>query len=143
MSVPNESLQLRTLITENAILELSLASAPLAEPGPDEVVVRIEASPINPSDLGLLFGMADITKAEAAGTAEAPVVTAPVSNAVMRMMKARVGKSLGAVWQPMCQTAPAADLPQPECAVEAGTTRRYRPCRPRPAWAGRSGPTAR
>jgi threonine dehydrogenase-like Zn-dependent dehydrogenase len=49
-------LQLRSLIKNSGELEISLASVPTPEPGPDEVVVRVEASPINPSDLGLLVG---------------------------------------------------------------------------------------
>ena len=55
-----EGLQLRSLATDKGELELSLARVPVADPGPDEVVVRVEASPINPSDLGLLVGAADI-----------------------------------------------------------------------------------
>ncbi len=54
-------LQLRSLIKNSGELEISLASVPMPEPGPDEVVVRVEASPINPSDLGLLVGAADMT----------------------------------------------------------------------------------
>ena len=94
MNLPSEFLQLRYLITEDAILELSLTTVPFPEPGPDDVVVEIGATPINPSDLGLLFGMADMTQAEASGTPESPGITAPVSAAVMRMMKARVGQSM-------------------------------------------------
>ncbi len=54
-------LQLRSLIKKSGELEISLASVPVPEPGPDEVVVRVEAAPINPSDLGLLVGAADMT----------------------------------------------------------------------------------
>ena len=61
-------LQLRSLIKKSGELEISLASVPIPEPGPDEVVVRVEASPINPSDLGLLVGAADMTTAKASGT---------------------------------------------------------------------------
>ena len=50
-------LELRSLIKKSGELEISLASVPVPEPGPDEVVVRVEASPINPSDLGLLVGL--------------------------------------------------------------------------------------
>jgi NADPH2:quinone reductase len=94
MSHPTEALQLRSLITEDARLEISLASVAVPEPGPDEVLVRVEASPINPSDLGLLFGMADMTRAESTGTADSPVVSAPVPDNIMRMMGPRVGKSM-------------------------------------------------
>ncbi len=51
-------LQLRSLITAEGQLELSLHEVPTPEPAADEVVVRIEATPINPSDIGLLFGAA-------------------------------------------------------------------------------------
>ena len=61
-------LQLRSLIKKSGELEISLASVPTPEPAEDEVVVRVEASPINPSDLGLLIGAADMTTAKASGT---------------------------------------------------------------------------
>ena len=83
-------LQLRSLIKKSGELELSLASLPVPEPGPDEVVVRVEASPINPSDLGLLVGAADMSTAKASGTKEAPVVTATVPEAAMRAMAGRL-----------------------------------------------------
>ncbi|MFT4266100.1 MAG: zinc-binding dehydrogenase [Xenophilus sp.] len=88
-------LQLRSLIRPDATLELSLADVPMPEPAtPDEVVVRVEAAPLNPSDLGLLFGGADMAKAQAGGSAERPVVTAPVAPPVMAAMAARVGQSM-------------------------------------------------
>ena len=65
-------LQLRSLIKKSGELELSLANVPMPEPGPDEVVVRVEASPINPSDLGLLIGAADMATAKASGTQGQP-----------------------------------------------------------------------
>jgi hypothetical protein len=76
-------LQLRSLIKNSGELEISLVSVPTPEPGPDEVVVRVEASPINPSDLGLLIGAADMTTAKASGTKDAPVITAKVPEASM------------------------------------------------------------
>src|SRR5260370_32646444 len=54
-------LQLRSLIKNGGELEISLATVPTPEPGPDEVVVRVEGAPINPSDLGLLIGPADMS----------------------------------------------------------------------------------
>ena len=77
-------LQLRSLIKKSGELELSLAEVPIPEPAADEVVVRVEASPINPSDLGLLVGAADMTTAKASGTKAAPVVTAKVPEAAMQ-----------------------------------------------------------
>ncbi len=86
--------QIRSLITADGDLELSLASVATPEPQEDEVIVRVEATPLNPSDLGLLFGGADMTVAQASGTAESPVVTARLSPAVMKAMAPRVGQSL-------------------------------------------------
>ncbi|HEV3499436.1 MAG TPA: zinc-binding dehydrogenase [Bradyrhizobium sp.] len=87
-------LQLRSLIKKSGELELSLASVPVPEPGPDEVVVRVEASPINPSDLGLLVGAADMSTAKASGTKDAPVITAKVPEAAMRAMAGRLDESM-------------------------------------------------
>jgi NADPH:quinone reductase-like Zn-dependent oxidoreductase len=87
-------LQLRSLIRKSGELEISLVNVPVPEPGPDEVVVRIEASPINPSDLGLLVGAADMSTASAAGTKDAPVVTAKVPEAAMRAMAGRLDESM-------------------------------------------------
>jgi len=87
-------LQLRSLLKKEGMLELSLASIATPQPEADEVIVRIEAAPLNPSDMGLLFGGADMTTAEASGTAESSVVTAKVSPPVMTAMAGRVGQSL-------------------------------------------------
>jgi NADPH:quinone reductase len=87
-------LQLRSLIKKSGELEISLATVPTPEPAPDEVVVRVEASPINPSDLGLLVGAADMTTAKASGTKDAPVITAKVPEAGMKAMAGRVDESM-------------------------------------------------
>src|SRR6202047_5685311 len=87
-------LQLRSLIKNGGELEISLASVPTPEPGPDEVVVRVEASPINPSDLGLLVGAADMTTAKASGSKDSPVITAKVPEAGMRAMAGRLDESM-------------------------------------------------
>lgn len=87
-------LQLRSLIKKSGELEISLVSVPTPEPGPDDVVVRVEASPINPSDLGLLVGAADMTTAKASGTKDAPVITAKVPDAAMKAMAGRLDESM-------------------------------------------------
>jgi NADPH:quinone reductase-like Zn-dependent oxidoreductase len=89
-----EGLQLRSLVKESGELELSLARVPVAEPKDDEVLIRIEGTPINPSDIGLLTGPADMSKAKSSGPAQSPVVTAPIPQALMRAMAARVGQSM-------------------------------------------------
>jgi NADPH:quinone reductase-like Zn-dependent oxidoreductase len=91
---PKDGLQLRSLIKESGELELKLERVEVAPPGPDEVVVRIEAAPINPSDLGLLLGPADITAARLSDDGGMPVLTAPVASGALRMVAARLGQSL-------------------------------------------------
>jgi NADPH:quinone reductase-like Zn-dependent oxidoreductase len=87
-------LQLRSLIKNSGELEISLVNVPVAEPAADEVVVRIEATPINPSDLGLLVGAADMATAKASGTREAPIISAKVPEAAMRAMAGRLDESM-------------------------------------------------
>src|SRR5580693_3262487 len=87
-------LQLRSLIKKSGELEISLLQVPTPEPSADEVVVRVEATPINPSDLGLLVGAADMATAKAAGSKDAPVITARVPEAAMRAMAARLDESM-------------------------------------------------
>jgi len=94
MSDGKSGLQLRTLIKKSGELEISLLNVPTPEPGPDEVVVRVEATPINPSDLGLLIGAADMSTAKASGTRDAPVITAQVPEAGMRAMAGRLDESM-------------------------------------------------
>src|SRR5262245_836034 len=87
-------LQLRSTVKEEGVVELSLVSVPTPQPAADEVIVRVEAAPLNPSDMGLLFGGADMTAAEASGTAESPVVRAKIAPAVLKTMAGRMGQSL-------------------------------------------------
>ena len=94
MSDGKSGLQLRSLLRKSGELELSLVNIPTPEPGPDEIVVRVEATPINPSDLGLLIGPADMSTAKVSGTKELPVVTAKVPEAALKAMAARLDQSM-------------------------------------------------
>jgi len=87
-------LQLRSTVKQEGIVEISLAKVPTPEPKAEEVVVRIGASPINPSDQGLLFGGADMSTAKASGTADDPVVTASISPAMLKALAGRLEQSL-------------------------------------------------
>jgi NADPH2:quinone reductase len=87
-------LQLRSTVTPEGVLELSLLVIPTPQPQADEVVVRVEASPLNPSDLGLLLAGADLSTLKTSGSAESPLVTANIAPEVMRALVARVGQSL-------------------------------------------------
>ncbi|CAN7649723.1 zinc-binding dehydrogenase [Variovorax paradoxus] len=88
------ALQLRSLVRANGELELSLHDEPILEPQAHEVVIRIEASPMNPSDLGLLFGAADMGTAKVSGTPERPIVTATVPERAMPAMAGRLDQSM-------------------------------------------------
>ena len=94
MTEKRHNLQLRSKVGEDNTLELSFQETTMPEPGPDEVIVRVEAAPINPSDLALLLGPADISTARAGGTPERPVVTADIPAMFMKMVAARIGQSL-------------------------------------------------
>ena len=87
-------LQLRSLISTEGQLELSLARIDVPEPGPDQVVVRVEATPINPSDLGLLTGPADLSKATSTGSGDAVKVTAPVPASSLPFLATRLDESM-------------------------------------------------
>jgi len=92
--LPDNALELRSLVTSHGTLELSLHEVPIPVPAANEVLVRVEASPINPSDLGLLLAGADMTTAIVAGTPERPVVTASLAEVTPRALSARVDRSL-------------------------------------------------
>ena len=87
-------LQLQSTVKSDATLELALVDVPLAEPKPNQIVIRVEASPINPSDLGVMFGMADPGTARQSGTAERPVITAQIPEKLMGAMKGRVDQAM-------------------------------------------------
>ena len=87
-------LQLRSLVKSTGDLELSLTSVPTPVPAANEVVVRVEAAPLNPSDLGLLFAGADMTKASQRGTKDQPLVAARVPEAALKSMAARFDLSM-------------------------------------------------
>lgn len=93
-AVPNTALQLRSLVKPTGELELSLASVDVPTPADNEVVIRIEASPINPSDIGLLFGAADMSTATVTQGEHGPVVTARIPEKGMKSMAARLDMSM-------------------------------------------------
>ncbi len=92
--VPDKGLQLRSKITSGGQLELSIEEVPVEAPGENEVLVRVEAAPINPSDLGLLLGMADVDTAKQGGTAERPTITAEVPAGLLKHLAGRLDQSL-------------------------------------------------
>lgn len=87
----------RTMLTEvkpEGVLELYLADLSMPTPKDHEVVVKVQATPINPSDLGLMVGAADVTSARAIDRAGLPGIAMNVPEAGMRFMAGRIGQAL-------------------------------------------------
>ena len=93
MTASTKGLELRSLVSDGK-LELSLVDVELSPPGPGEVIVRIEAAPLNPSDLGLLTGPADLATLDQGGTADRPVLTADIPEQRLPMVRARLNESM-------------------------------------------------
>jgi len=118
--LPTSSLELRSLVTEQGTLELSLTDVPIPPLELGQVLIRVEAAPINPSDLGLLLAGADLTSASVTGASDRPVVTAPLHDGALRALSGRVGKSLP-VGNEGAGTVVAAG-PSPEAEAIVGRT---------------------
>ncbi|GAB3099545.1 zinc-binding dehydrogenase [Aestuariicella hydrocarbonica] len=88
------ALQIQSTLLENGTLQVALADVGIPTPEANEVVVKIEAVPINPSDLGTLFGPADISQAESRGEGAATVLSAPFPAELMERFEGRVGQAL-------------------------------------------------
>src|ERR1700690_3495347 len=87
-------LQLRSLVKSSGELELSLVAVPTPKPGPDEVVVRVAVTPINPTDIFLLLAAADLATLEASEAGGLPVAKAKIPAPVMKGMAGRLDQSL-------------------------------------------------
>jgi NADPH:quinone reductase-like Zn-dependent oxidoreductase len=94
MSETLSGLELRSVVTGAGKLQLSLEEVTLEQPGPDEVIVRVEAAPINPSDLGLLLGPADLATMAAGGTPQRPTLTFDIPQQRLGLVKARLDESM-------------------------------------------------
>src|ERR1700761_8413271 len=94
MSGALEGLELRSTAIGDGLLRLTLEPVTVGEPGADEVIEQVEAAPINPSDLGLLLGPADMTTIRAEGTADRPVLVADIPPHLVRAVTGRLGQSL-------------------------------------------------
>lgn len=91
-----KTLQMQSCVHENGTVECALVDIDVAEPADNEVLVQIEAAPINPSDLGLMFGAADLSSARAIERDGQPALLLDVPPAAMRAMGPRVGH-----WMPV------------------------------------------
>ena len=94
MTLPSSYLQMFSTVTAEGQLRMELITQAMPTPASNQVLVQIEATPINPSDQGVMFGWSDMPNATTTGTGAQTVLTAPVSEQGMRVMKARVGQGL-------------------------------------------------
>lgn len=94
MSLPATHLQMISTVTPEGALRMELVEKPLPVPAANEILVRVEASPINPSDQGVMFGWSTMSAASSSGEGASTVLTAPVSPKGMAVMKARIGQPL-------------------------------------------------
>lgn len=88
--VPDASLQLRSVVTSEGQVVLSLVREPAPALKPEEVLIRVEATPINPSDIGLMLGAADLSRAWTADGADGPELVAPVPATSLKAMQSRM-----------------------------------------------------
>ena len=85
------NIELISTISEDNKLELALREIEIPQPGENQVVIRVEAAPINPSDLGVMFSVGDMTTARQSGSGDRPVISADVPPKFMGAVKKRVG----------------------------------------------------
>ena len=94
MSLPLDYLQMLSTVSKDGQLRLALETKPMPEPKEDQIIVQIEAAPINPSDHGVMFGWADIAQATSTGDGAQRVLTAPIIEQGMSRMKGRFDQAL-------------------------------------------------
>jgi NADPH:quinone reductase-like Zn-dependent oxidoreductase len=92
--ISENGLQVRSLVKKSGVLEVSLVSVPTPEPAADEILIRVEATPINPSDIALLLGPVDMQTAKQSGSAASPVLTINVLERALPMLASRVDQSM-------------------------------------------------
>jgi NADPH:quinone reductase-like Zn-dependent oxidoreductase len=92
--LPNGGLQIRSTVTEAGHLEIELVHAPILQPGPDQLVVRVEAAPINPSDIIPLLAGCKPEDARFEGPADQPRVTVDLQPASLDALSGRVGQAI-------------------------------------------------
>jgi len=92
--IPEHALALHSTFRNDGTIQLTLDTIAVPEPRADEVLVRVDATPINPSDLGMLLGAADVGTARESGTPAEPVITIQVPEAARGGMAARLEKAM-------------------------------------------------
>ncbi len=93
-NLPATALELRSTLSDDGVVRLAIQETAVDAPGDDQVVVRIEAAPINPSDLGMMFAAGDVAGATAGGTDGFPSADVPVPAVALAAQRARLGKPM-------------------------------------------------
>ena len=86
--------QLRSTVTRDGRLILEIVETDIPTPRDRELLVRIDATPINPTDQSLLLGRADPVTVVQSGTADRPEITANIPEDELASMKARLDRPL-------------------------------------------------
>ncbi len=94
MSLPSNYLQMRSTVTADGELKMNLVEKEMPTPKDNQVVIRIEATPINPSDIAVMLGLSDSSKASSTGDGADRVLTAPIAPQIMPALKARIDQAL-------------------------------------------------
>ena len=91
----NNSKEIRSRVTNEGNIEISIANVEKPIPSADEVLIKVEAAPINPSDLGLLLSFAaDLSSINKSGSGNETVTTMKIHPALMGAMKPRLDESM-------------------------------------------------
>ncbi|MDT0203925.1 hypothetical protein [Nocardioides sp. AE5] len=114
---PEHTRQIRSLVTHDGDLELFLVERPIKAPKADQVIVRIQATPINPSDLGLLLASADLTRATQGGTKQSPTITAPIPDHGRETLKSRAGVAMAVGTEGAGTVVAAGDSPEAQALL--------------------------
>ncbi len=94
MTDDDANLQLRSEVTADGRLRLTLDAAPPPEPGPGQVLVAMQAAPVNPSDVGLLLARADLSTLTGQGSGADVVVSAEIPADQLPALASRRGQPL-------------------------------------------------
>ena len=91
----NVSKEIRSMLRNDCNIELSIKTSEIPTPSADEVIIKVEAAPINPSDLGLLLSFAaDISSISTSGSDDEILTTMKIHSALMNAMKPRLDQSM-------------------------------------------------
>lgn len=92
--LPATALELRSTLTDDGVVTMGIRETDVVSPTDDQVVVRVDAAPINPSDLGMMLGGGDAREARAAGDDTHAAVSIPITEAAVAAQRARLGKPM-------------------------------------------------